>query len=106
MPAPGKAQSPQQCRADAVRLQRRLSKLEPLLNAERQGNGRGGNLLGDFLKCIDIEGLSNVIAGKIFEPRIDDQAIITCLPGTMRYKAPLGLFLDDAHDPADIALRP
>ena len=76
------------------------------MDAEGQGNGGGGNLLGDFLKGIDIEGLPNVIAGEVFETGIHDQALITRLPGAMRCKTPFGFFLDDAHYADDIALRP
>ena len=77
-----------------------------LLNAKGQRDCRGSDLLSNFLKRVDVEGLSDMIAGKIFEAYVHSEAIVTGLPGNLRRKPPLRFVLSDGDNTADIALWP
>ena len=57
------------------------------------------NALGHLLKLVQIERLADVIAGKIFDCRVERQLVDACLPRFAWRKAPFGFLPRDIDCP-------
>ena len=80
-----------------VLFQDRGTNAQLLTNGERQRNRIRRDVLGDAIEDVDIESLTDMISGQVFECGVNHQLVIARSPWFPRRQTPLGFLFADAH---------